>query len=60
MINQQITSNTTKAASYSQTGEFALDKSFYETVRSDFLQQSARYLRESFSIGRSVSYPSKD
>lgn len=56
MINNLVISHAAKAsAPYLLAGQFSHNQAFYDRVRSDFLRQSANYLRESLSKRRNVS-----
>lgn len=53
MINNEATlSHAPKATSNIHAEQFSVSKTFYDQVRSDFLRQSARYLRASLSKNR--------
>jgi hypothetical protein len=54
MIINETTLNKANTVSQHHIGEFSQDKVFYDQVRSDFLKQSARYLRDSFFKNHAV------
>jgi hypothetical protein len=56
MTNNEAMVFSAKASSAdSNAGTFNMSSAYYQQIRSDFLQQSARYLRESFARRRAVS-----
>ena len=55
MIKQAALSNAVTASFNPDARQLRTSKSFYDHVRSDFLRQSAVYLRESLSKGKTVS-----
>jgi len=48
MITYEASLYNVNASAQHPMGKVSQDKTFYDQVRSDFLKQSARYLRDSF------------
>ncbi len=56
MLNNEATlSHAPMATSNIHADQFSVSKAFYDQVRSDFLRQSATYLRLSLGRSRSLS-----
>ncbi|MGB5277640.1 MAG: hypothetical protein WBO73_17470 [Gammaproteobacteria bacterium] len=56
MINNEVMLHALNALSHHHAGEVRREKVFYDQVKSDFLQQSARYLRESYTGTQAVAH----
>jgi hypothetical protein len=56
MLNNEATlSHAPMATSNIHADQFSVSKTFYDQVRSDFLRQSAKYLRMSLGRNRPLS-----